>query len=373
MVRAVAISCVRDELDIIEPFVRHTLAHVHQLVVLDNGSTDGTRQLLQQLIDEGLPLEVVDDPTAGNYQWRRMTHLMRAHAIQKHAADWIVPLDVDEFLTVDDLPDFLNQETRGNHPIGISWRTYVPAAEDDSNEVNPVLRIRQRLREESRPTIKVIIPSKLARLPGVRIAQGNHFLEGDGQSIVTRVTSDAFLGHFPGRSPGQFARKVAVKHLQYLAMGDRQPSWGFHYRATVELLRKDLVRLDADFQRAILFYNIPEGESFQPELIVAPLAYRGGALKYTPAQPQGSLMQTLLECAEMIARSHGSYSKGQDALIADLQRKEAALAAMHRSTSWRIGRIVTSPVRWFRQRLKKSGSDDGGNDRTISHEMSRAA
>lgn len=359
--RTVAISCIRDELDIVEPFVRHTLAHVQQLIVLDNGSTDGTRQILQRLVEEGLPLEVVDDPSQGNYQWRRTTHLMRTYALEKYSADWIIPLDVDEFLVVENLTAYLERQPSDALPIGMVSQTFVPDSHDDATELNPVVRIRHRLRKEARTCVKVLIPGECARRPHVGISQGSHFIEEAGTPIATAIPGDFFLAHYPGRSWEQLARKVAVKHLQYLAMSDRQQNWGWHYRAKVEMLRRDLARLESSFQETMLRYNLPVGMSFEPELICAPLDYRGGLLKYTPARPERPLVQSLLECAEMIARSHSSLAQeqsqlraGLDSLTAELQQREAALAAFEQSWSWQIGRALTSPARWLKQRLRKT-------------------
>ena len=53
--RIVAISTVRDEEDIIEAFVRHMLAFAERLIILDNGSTDSTPDILRAMQDEGLP------------------------------------------------------------------------------------------------------------------------------------------------------------------------------------------------------------------------------------------------------------------------------------------------------------------------------
>jgi predicted transcriptional regulator YdeE len=47
--RLVAITSVKNESDIVEAFVRHTLAASDYLVVLDNGSTDGTLDILRAL------------------------------------------------------------------------------------------------------------------------------------------------------------------------------------------------------------------------------------------------------------------------------------------------------------------------------------
>ena len=42
--------------------VRHTLGEVDHLLIADNLSTDGTREILAKLVDEGLPITLTDDP-----------------------------------------------------------------------------------------------------------------------------------------------------------------------------------------------------------------------------------------------------------------------------------------------------------------------
>ena len=89
--RSVAITCVKNEIDIVEAFTRHTLALVDHLVVLDNGSQDGTVDVLHALAKEGLPLEIMEDGSPGQYQPQRMTRLMHEHAVARHDADWVSP------------------------------------------------------------------------------------------------------------------------------------------------------------------------------------------------------------------------------------------------------------------------------------------
>src|SRR5438309_2714828 len=97
--RVVAVTCVRNEIDIVEAFVRHTMAVASHLLVLDNGSTDGTLDILRALKSEGLPLDIEQDPAPGYWQWQRMTRLMH-QAVATLGADWILPLDADEFLVL---------------------------------------------------------------------------------------------------------------------------------------------------------------------------------------------------------------------------------------------------------------------------------
>ena len=51
--RIVAITRVLDEADIIEAFVRHTAAYVQHHIFVDNGSIDGTVEILRRYSKTG--------------------------------------------------------------------------------------------------------------------------------------------------------------------------------------------------------------------------------------------------------------------------------------------------------------------------------
>jgi hypothetical protein len=79
---------------------------------------------LGSLKNEGLPLDILQDPTPGKYLSRRMTRLMREQAIGRYSADWVLPLDADEFVALADdrplIPDDL-WATMFHH-LGIDYR-----------------------------------------------------------------------------------------------------------------------------------------------------------------------------------------------------------------------------------------------------------
>ncbi len=56
--RVVGVSRVLDEADVIEPFIRHHAALLDLPIVLDNGSSDGTVEILRALHEEGVALQV---------------------------------------------------------------------------------------------------------------------------------------------------------------------------------------------------------------------------------------------------------------------------------------------------------------------------
>ena len=47
---------VKNEMDIIESFVRYNVNYLDGMIILDNGSTDNTLNILKSLKNEGLPI-----------------------------------------------------------------------------------------------------------------------------------------------------------------------------------------------------------------------------------------------------------------------------------------------------------------------------
>ena len=90
------VSIVRDEVDVIGLTVRHLLDQgVSRILVADNCSVDGTRELLRSLARTTRRVAVVTDHEPAYYQSEKMTWL--AHQAWRGGADWIVPFDADEF------------------------------------------------------------------------------------------------------------------------------------------------------------------------------------------------------------------------------------------------------------------------------------
>ena len=94
--RLVMLLLVRDEADII----RDTIAfHLNQgvdfVIVTDNGSVDGTRDLLAEM-EGALPIQVLDEPSH-SYQQDLWTTRMGYLASDMHRAEWVFSADADEF------------------------------------------------------------------------------------------------------------------------------------------------------------------------------------------------------------------------------------------------------------------------------------
>jgi hypothetical protein len=385
----IAIAGVKNEIDVIEAFVRHTLAFADRLIVLDNGSTDGTRDVLTRLCGEGLPLDVVEDPSLGYYQARRMNYLLREYALGRYRADWILPLDADEFVVVSEGCSLVREGAAPARPLSLPWRTYFPDESDDPSQPNPVLRIRQRRRREGWGQVKVLVPRALAALPNMILDQGNHKVLVDGQECEPLRHEGACIAHFPIRTPGQYLAKIVLSCLQHLAMPEKDPLWGQQCRDSFELLKRDLGAFLAGYQEAARRYAVPADAPDDTGSVVDPVAYRGGSLAYTPAvDDAGRGWQAVLHYAEGLAHQQAALLAGltqenrlsleqQAAQVATLRaqldrqikelnnyraRSEQNEQALRQSWSWRVGRLVVGPASWVKAAWRR---DSGARSRSL--------
>lgn len=194
----IAISMVRDEADIVESTVRHMATQVDRLVIADNRSQDGTRDLLEALSKE-LPLTVLDEPQVGYYQSQAMTELARR--AEANGAEWIVPFDADEwhYSPHGRIADVLH-DCRGEIVMAPCYN-HVATGEDSPEQTDPVVRLRWRERAPYH------LPKVVCRAsPDLTIGQGNHTVSYGRE--VDRVRGKLAIRHFPYRSPEQFERKI---------------------------------------------------------------------------------------------------------------------------------------------------------------------
>lgn len=97
--RIMGVLLQRDEIDVVLFNVLHHLNMVglDRIIVGDNGSSDGSREALLRLQRRNPRLIVLDMP--GEFQQGERVSAMNRMAVDL-GADWVVPLDADEFLPV---------------------------------------------------------------------------------------------------------------------------------------------------------------------------------------------------------------------------------------------------------------------------------
>jgi hypothetical protein len=96
--KLVMVMKVRDEIDVVEQTLSYHLARgADQWIVTDNGSTDGTLEVLKRFEGEG-KLRLIEEPgedfrTEAHWWVTRMARL----AATEMGADWVAHVDADEF------------------------------------------------------------------------------------------------------------------------------------------------------------------------------------------------------------------------------------------------------------------------------------
>lgn len=211
----VAISMVKNEMDIIESFVRHTLSFADELLIIDHQSSDKTRPILEALQQEGLPL-TIHTAHRVEYAQAEMTTGLMYEAINDHGADIIIPLDADEFL-VGTAPgksvrEYLEELDAGEIYI-LPWRCHIPYQPEAHREefllARPVLG-----RVHYNDGHKSIIGARRVTEQALKLIQGNHYLyyEQDGKKIPAAMQPcrTLELAHFYWRSQEQYQTKIAV-------------------------------------------------------------------------------------------------------------------------------------------------------------------
>lgn len=210
-----AIGMVKNEMDIIESFVRHTLSFADELLLIDHQSSDKTAEILRSLQQEGLPLTVHTSRRV-EYAQAEMTTELLYEAIHKHGADLVIPLDADEFLVGTkagkSVREYL-EELDSSCVYKLPWRQYSPYQPD----------VRREEFMLSRPVLggiyrdtgnKCIIGAKAVLDHKLQLVQGNHYLYyiKDGQMFDMDMLDcqTLELAHFYWRSSEQFQTKIAV-------------------------------------------------------------------------------------------------------------------------------------------------------------------
>lgn len=214
------ISMVKNEDDIIETTIQHTLNHVDHIIIADNLSTDNTRSILDSF---GENITVVDDDEVGYYQSRKMTAL--AHQAAEMGADWVVPFDADEIWFSPHFPtikEHLESVPDEYVCVVADWYHHSVTTFDDQSIENPFKRMRYHLVE------KAEMCKVAARCdPKLVIEQGNHGIQYGGPFMTYDVNLEA--RHFPYRSPEQFMRKVTQGSDAYKA-SNLEKHLGSHWK-----------------------------------------------------------------------------------------------------------------------------------------------
>lgn len=210
---------VKDESDIIRQTIEHMLTQVDYILVLDNMSTDGTREILDSMTKGFAPLQVFDDEEVGYHQARKITGT--AHfAGEFQYARWIVPFDADERFSATDGTSTVKEILERLRP-----KTMIAEAQWLTHNPNGT-------------TTKERLPKVACRYsPNLVIDQGNHFAHYG--KPVEKAIGLLKVDHYPWRTPEQALRKIRNGIAAYRAAPDLPEKYGTHWKELARVLETE--------------------------------------------------------------------------------------------------------------------------------------
>lgn len=238
-----AISMIRDEADIIGTFLRHLAALFDLVFLLDQRSSDGTSQVIQDACKARPGWSHWHMDFAGRHQ-KEATTLFMARAFEE-GADAVFFLDCDEFIEVRTRADFEAAATRiidQAAPGVFRWRPCVPQRFDrwPFSTRDKVWIAGQESRVQ-----KIAVPRPLfLASTGLRVDQGSHRVrDREGNPLKGAIRIGNFL-HLPVRSRQQFLQKVFISAFANLAKNNPMTQEGRHKRRFLEIIsERDLAEM----------------------------------------------------------------------------------------------------------------------------------
>lgn len=233
--RLVLTLLVRDELDVVAAMIEHHLAAgVDFIVATDNGSTDGTAELLTAYQDAGV-LDLIHEPEQ-NYDQSRWVTRMARRAAAAHGADWVINADADEFWWPRDGDSLRVALGMLPTPYGFvhAARENLVADPSATGSWHERLVLRDLLSLHERGGR---IGNKVSHRghPEVSITQGNHGVQGDASWQIWPGSPITIL-HVPDRSYRQFAHKTEIGGSSLAANSELKSGFGWHWRADYQRL-----------------------------------------------------------------------------------------------------------------------------------------
>ena len=241
-VKLIMTYLVRDEADVIRSNIEFHLARgVDGIVAIDNGSRDGTRDILDEYARAGVA--VVFDEPGRNYAQSKWVTRAALYARDTLAADWIINNDADEFWVAPGGTLKTAVQGAGIAQLNCPRRNMICAHErlDDRPWVDQlVYRVADPVQRPAMsdiyttplpcPYLYLDLPPKaMVRARDLtEVAQGNHSAKFAGR--VESADAEIEIFHFPVRSRAQFERKVVQGGEAYMANTELPEGMGWHWR-----------------------------------------------------------------------------------------------------------------------------------------------
>lgn len=218
MKKIVSITSVKNESDVIESFIRYHLNIFDLMMIFFDGTTDDTYYILKKLVEEGLPIVLIEGTDQDLELTGEYNYLLKK-AINEYNADIVCPLSVDQFLTSDLLnPRVILEKLQKDICYKIKFRTYIPTEFDDIENNFIPSKINHILDEDIESFYNVIFTKELYYNYDCLLSDGNCDIIYDARfknEINVEEILDLRIAHFPLRSTEQVTFNILDNYPYY--------------------------------------------------------------------------------------------------------------------------------------------------------------
>jgi len=202
-VKIFGIAVMKNEADIVRPLLEHSRTWCDRIFVYDNGSSDGTWEIVQELADEVVvPWKSEDIPFHNNLR-SRVFHEFRHEASEGDW--WCYRLDADEFY-IDNPREFLSRVPKQYHTVYRKCINYRVTIEDAREyEFTGEFAKDQHL-------VRYFLPEGGVERRFIRHRNAFEWNEKDGTGYTGITYPEMILArHYRWRSPQQIQQRLETK------------------------------------------------------------------------------------------------------------------------------------------------------------------
>ncbi len=244
---------VKDEADIIASNLRwHRSLGIDKILVTDNGSTDGTLDILENW-ERADRIKLIRND--GPFRQDDLTTQMVEMAQAAWNPDWVISGDADELFAPQTQAWLDELEASPHSHLRVPTSNFIPTAHDDPSVADPIRRMQYRV---TKPLPVPMIPELLKKTSMgysgkviVRPSYLKQIQHGNTAAEMTGGTGgeagNLIINHYPIRSRDHFFRKVVRGAAALESVPEYDQQLAYHWRRWIR--QYEAGQLDAEWRR----------------------------------------------------------------------------------------------------------------------------